>query len=64
MDQKGRTLNIRGEVTDDRQQEVREEQREQRGPCTQGFSLLDSSSAVSKPMPFLSRQGGETVFQI
>lgn len=51
MDQKGRTLNIRGEVTDDRQ-EVREEQREQRGPCTQGFSFLDSSSAVSKPMPF------------
>lgn len=36
MDQKGRTLNIPGEVTDDREQEVREEQREQRGPLHSG----------------------------
>lgn len=57
MDQKGRTLNI-PEVTDDREQDDREDQREQRGTCTQGFSFLDSNSAISKPMPFyLGREG-------
>lgn len=59
MDQRGRTLNTSGEVTDDRTQDV--SQRRAKGPegtpCTQAGSFPDSHSAVSKPMPF--SLGGE-----